>query len=265
MEAHQDIPKILYKYRDWNNEYHKKILSNYELYLPSTKEFNDPFEGSIPFEYDETELSTETIFQKMLSVAKEDPDHTDWNEKQIYDYTCEEYRSAWFLDSKHIEEHKKDTKRQIEESFGILSLAKFNNNFLMWSHYSNSHTGFCVGFDTQKLTNAIHGICKNVTYEDRIPIFSLFDDVGLFVDKLLFTKSKVWEYEDEFRMIKSEKAQSVVEFDPACITEIILGCRIDKKNKDEILGMVNRQISHCRVYETGLDPKLFGLRVMQIK
>jgi hypothetical protein len=29
---------------------------------------------------------------------------------------------------------------------GVLSLSEINDNILMWSHYSESHTGFCIEF-----------------------------------------------------------------------------------------------------------------------
>ena len=40
----EEIPETVYKYRDWNNVYHRKILFQQELYIPSASEFNDPFD-----------------------------------------------------------------------------------------------------------------------------------------------------------------------------------------------------------------------------
>jgi hypothetical protein len=52
---------------------------------------------------------------------------------------------------------KKIDRRFIEnrkEHLGVISFSKRWNSILMWSHYSESHTGFCVGFDTKKLINS---------------------------------------------------------------------------------------------------------------
>ena len=46
-----DFPPILYKYRRWDDLYHKRILENNELYLSSPKHFNDPFDCRIPEDY----------------------------------------------------------------------------------------------------------------------------------------------------------------------------------------------------------------------
>src|SRR5712692_11029236 len=36
---------------------------------------------------------------------------------------------------------------EVAEHLGILSLATRRDTFLMWSHYTNSHRGFCLEFD----------------------------------------------------------------------------------------------------------------------
>ena len=36
---------------------------------------------------------------------------------------------------------------EIDAKLGVLSLSRRWDSSLMWSHYTSSHTGFCVGFD----------------------------------------------------------------------------------------------------------------------
>ena len=43
----RDQPKIVYKYRDWNNHLHKRILLYNEVYLSPPDDFNDPFDCEI--------------------------------------------------------------------------------------------------------------------------------------------------------------------------------------------------------------------------
>jgi len=44
-------PEIVYKYRDWKNHFHKRLLLNNEIYLSSPKDFNDPFDCRITENY----------------------------------------------------------------------------------------------------------------------------------------------------------------------------------------------------------------------
>jgi hypothetical protein len=61
-----ELPKTLYKYRDWNNKYHRKLISKQELYFPKPSEFNDPFDGNIPVRWDL--LSFEDCYEKNLEL-----------------------------------------------------------------------------------------------------------------------------------------------------------------------------------------------------
>ena len=44
-------PEIVYKYRDWKTDLHKRLLLNNEIYLSSPKDFNDPFDCRITENY----------------------------------------------------------------------------------------------------------------------------------------------------------------------------------------------------------------------
>ena len=45
-------PDVLYKYRVWEHDYHKRILTEDEIYFASSADFNDPFDCAIPIRYD---------------------------------------------------------------------------------------------------------------------------------------------------------------------------------------------------------------------
>lgn len=41
-------PVILYKYRDWDNVYHKNILQDNSIYFASPKSFEDIYDCNVP-------------------------------------------------------------------------------------------------------------------------------------------------------------------------------------------------------------------------
>jgi len=43
-----NYPKVVYKYRGWKDDYHKKVLTENSLFFASPKQFNDPFDCRIP-------------------------------------------------------------------------------------------------------------------------------------------------------------------------------------------------------------------------
>jgi hypothetical protein len=42
---------VLYKYRNWTDENHKKMLKENELFFASPRSFNDPFDCKIPVNF----------------------------------------------------------------------------------------------------------------------------------------------------------------------------------------------------------------------
>ena len=44
-------------------------------------------------------------------------------------------------------------KESMNKQFAITCFSKISNSILMWSHYANKHTGFCVGYNFEKCRN----------------------------------------------------------------------------------------------------------------
>jgi hypothetical protein len=89
----------------------------------------------------------------------------------------------------------------LRKLFGILSLTPHIDNYLMWSHYGDSHTGFCVEFDTCMLVESIAGHFQQVDYTDEIPVICIDDTPeGNLLEKLIYIESKMWGYKDENRL-----------------------------------------------------------------
>jgi len=101
MEYLEGIPDVLFKYRDYANEYNRRTLTEFEVFLSSTRNFNDPYEGAIPFEYDPSELTPDNIFIKLYLLAKEQ--NPDWSESKLHEF-CFEAQERDFI---HDDEHKK--------------------------------------------------------------------------------------------------------------------------------------------------------------
>lgn len=198
------IPKVLYKYRDWGLKFNKSILENFEIYFSSPSQFNDPFDSTIPVRYDL--LSKSEIIKKSYELLKdEDP---FLSRKAIRSESKSRLKSGYYKNKKSQKEFQIEYRNK---NFGIFSLSSDPKNIIMWSHYSNSHKGFCVGFDTEKLLEYIHSKFQHdgpiidlydVIYQAEYPIF---DPKNLtaenFAEEPLRVKSSSWKYESEYRLI----------------------------------------------------------------
>lgn len=154
-QVYGEIPKKLYKYRDWNNSNHRKILSVKQIHFSSPKELNDPFDCLIHTDY---------------TILRDNQEHerVHWNNhfNQAFPNDSETERAnriSEIINNKifHNDE-RMETQRNLEfealnQTFGILSTSLTSDNILMWSHYADNHKGFCVGFDSVKLFDTIKG------------------------------------------------------------------------------------------------------------
>jgi hypothetical protein len=171
--------------------------------------------------------------------------------------------------------------RGINSGIGILSLSGRWNSALMWSHYTYSYAGFCVGF------NRSHDYFKGlesgtgnrsclmpVKYcEDRffLPDENLSDED---VDNILLTKSVDWDYEKEERMIsvlhiankrneKSPYPVDLFEIPSEAISEIIVGGRASEELIEKARSRA--QDLNVKLYKTRTSFASFDVEKVEIQ
>jgi hypothetical protein len=97
---------------------------------------------------------------------------------------------------------------KINDETGLLCFSKSWSNPVLWGHYADRHAGICMGFDVAK--DHLH----EVMYEESLGRMKQDAKTGELVlttkeiDKLMRTKFKDWEYEQEMRFfIKLNRLQ----------------------------------------------------------
>lgn len=110
------------------------------------------------------------------------------------------------------------------------------NSLLMWSHYAMSHTGVCVEF-VRKLPGSIITSAMPVHYAEQRPSIEVIGDPSeAKVVKALYTKSNVWQYEGEWRVVlhQREGLRSIPE---AAVSRVILGASMDPSRRRQVLAI----------------------------
>lgn len=258
-----DVPNVLYKYRDWGNANHRKLIEEQELYFASVDQFNDPFDGTIPFRYDPKELTEDNIFKKYYRITKREFPY--WTNTQIHEDCYRHQQMGHFHDEKYLEDFEVDTLKSINDTYGIVSLCKAKDNFLLWSHYANSHTGFCVGFDKNLLFEDTAASFAHMQYEDDLPVLGLFEDVMQTMTKLIGTKSNTWKYEDEYRLTKIYHSRKIAKLKKETIVEIVLGCKMNQQEKFKIIDLAAALYPDASVFDINLSKKKFEIELLKIR
>lgn len=148
-------------------------------------------------------------------------------------------------------------KQKINELIGVTCFAERPDNILMWSHYANKHTGFCVEYDFSKLKSLEAKLMLfPVIYSKKRPMLpmELFDFSDLSNVKLrdgnlpipeiveaLLTKSDIWQYEEEWRVVcflRNLNEQKLIE---NMASKVYLGTNIDKEDEEKIVALANKK------------------------
>lgn len=197
------------------NQHSLSLLINNEVWFSKAVDVNDPFE--FKFRLSSMEM-------RGISVSKAE-----------------------------IQEARKDAMQ-----LGVYCLSEINDNILMWSHYASNHTGFCIEFERTKENDLKPESCVPIIYpdDDSIPVIENEElESSKTFAKIATTKSKLWSYEKEWRIISREIGGRTSSL-PGDITSIIFGCRMNEGNRNTIRKILKTDIKYYEAIENDSQYKL---------
>lgn len=301
----------LYKYLEPSRT---DILENLMIRFSRPNDFNDPFEslpslGGIEDLALEDKFYNENLKEKFEALQNESllkhlPSTVPIPDEMKDSYTKMTLGEAVYkvfgiknIFKKVINEFPEQVEEQIaikinqdfNRRFGILCLSETNDNLTMWSHYSQNHEGFVIGFnsespffDQRKNKMDLIRLLTKVNYLDERPELQLYNikktsqELGEYIIKYsLLTKSVHWELEKEWRIILDLKnADTVKEFDnkniflfkypSSMLTSIYLGVKIDEVLKKKILQIVSNLNLNVPIFQAYRDSKKYKIIFRQI-
>jgi hypothetical protein len=98
-----------------------------------------------------------------------------------------------------------------------------------------------------------------VIYEKEMPIILPTDVADEIILKQLYVKSDVWEYEDEYRVTKVHGADTIVEFKPSDVAEIIIGASMKESNIKSILNICKCNFPSIPVFQAYVISNTFAI------
>jgi hypothetical protein len=213
-----EIPRFIYKYYTNKKNRLQDTLNNHTIWFSKPMDFNDPFDCRLIVDTNNTN--------------KEILDYIKYLCNKIS--TCEDDKlkiQLNYLNPKYRYEITNDSIQDVISKSGVSCFSKINNSILMWSHYSNSHKGYCLKFDLLKDPDFFM-MPVIVEYKEKYPYFNFIrDNKNLF--KFDFgNKFCDWSYEEEIRIVRQE--QNNVEINPESIVEISFGINCKNNNVELI-------------------------------
>lgn len=293
---------LLFRYRSATPN-NLNAFADDTLYFSTPVYFNDPFDPFIFANYIEilsmVDHAQETGMELFLEKNKNKMSKewygvfsAIWNTPRLKDKLKEDIFQSVGVSSEKI-------SKVLLKNTRIICLSEKFDSVLMWSHYTDSHKGFCIAYKKSVITEAeVYAADNNqikkkplllpVSYVDKQ--VDLTEEVSEYVraykmpnlmgeypprtnlsqEKLravLTQKSLDWEYEKEWRVIPrhiSLEHESNLHHMIAKPEALIIGMRCSEENKETLIGISKKKkLPVYQMVKNFMEPK-FDLRPISI-
>jgi len=279
-------PDIFFKYM--TAEVAKIVLVNHKLRWSSPLLFDDIFDVQrdfdLGFDIEELKKPLEDEVRNLIS-AKDIPDlssqpRVEWFVKCLRREDCANERNiimkelpqlidegVQLIKNSSYEMIKKQWSELIPK-FRILCFSKECDNLSMWSLYSDSHKGAVMELQCINELDSAWLVAQPVTYQDSPPILATKEEwiksiTGQkplnvyqweFYEPYTITKTTNWEYQKEWRIVSFSRPgesgdYSNYGFSPREIRSVYLGCEISDEDANDIISLLNHELSHVKAYQ----------------
>jgi hypothetical protein len=184
-------------------------------------------------------------------------------------------------DLKKLEQTEQEVLTFIRQSFeldGVFCSTTDFKSLLMWAHYAEKHYGAVIEFTPSQEKHSAFLASKKVEYSNERPVLyataqefvlhgvkmSVKESGQAILDKLTYTKSIDWKYEQEYRLyvpfcVKPGQNYATLEYHPEELTSVFLGCRMSQQNIELAIALAKAVNPTVAIYKACPTPRDFGL------
>ncbi len=243
------LPRFIYKYYTNEKNRLQEILNNQTIWFSKPKDFNDPFDCRLIIDTNNTEKEI-MVFADYLS-----------NKRTVSEADGLRFRRN-ILNQNYRDKIANESIQDAVSKSGVSCFSKNKNSILMWSHYSNSHKGYCLKFDLLKDPNFFM-IPVIVDYKTLYPYFNYIRDGKDLFTFIFGKKFSDWDYEEEIRIVRQE--QGSIKINPESIIEISFGINCENDDIDMIQDLCKsnnyKHFSFERAYRKKYDFQIEFLKI----
>lgn len=232
-------------------------LSASQLWFSDPRGFNDPYDCAL-------ELIDLAVRDSLSNITRDQclvlADHLLSGE-EVSD--MERHRDMDVIAKKDDSELRnivafvmRDNIKEVLKGFGACCFARKVDNLLMWSHYADSHRGFCMEFDTSKDP---FDAAEDVQYSDYYPeldLEKLLSNKEPVLREYLYTKANCWRHEGELRIF-NRSPNAPFDFQPSALTAVYCGSKMQRTHHEMISKLLRE--TDTKLYSMHLEQGSFKL------
>lgn len=250
-----------YKFKAFDEDGFYKDLLNNSIWLSSRTKLNDPEDCRVPFKY---ELCTDEEIKQMMFK------HLPYiMPVELRNFIVEK---QFHHRKNNLEYYNNSLEKFIDKSIGVFSLTQdFNDK--MWDVYSDDHKGFCVELDANKLYESLENKFETerkrfflfrVHYNDELPEINPCKSTLDQKTQMFLTKTKAWEYENEWRVVSLGWSMEPEPIEPDCITNIYFGLNASQKNIETSIEILKKSNPNIGLHKAVKKKDEFGLEFEKV-
>lgn len=252
-----NLPDIIFKYRDWDDPKHKRILTEREIYYASPYESSDIHE--LTLEKDYSGVTDDDIYKFIYKTA---PERGYFTHEQRDEIAKIMVKKTSFHNPRYRKNVETIFKQQLNRRLSIFSVSEHRDNNNLWNVFANGEMGFCVGLSPEAMfeCGAVFGTAAKVKYYDtgnppviKGSISKSFEESVEETYELIYSLPDIFMDEDEFRITKMDIPNRQINLTPECYRQIILGSKISNKSKAEIIAISQKNFPDCPIYQAKFD------------
>lgn len=247
----------IYKFTSFN-EYSIAALADHSAWFSKIKNLNDPFEGFAVYSEanDENERITRCVNFAARSLENK-LSHQQALDLVIQRYIEDKEKFIARIESEinNIKLHRQSFLDSIciySTSVDIPSYPYPNYaNMLMWSHYGDGFTGFCLQFSANEFFMSLKNGNSNITwgalnYVSTAPFIDVLNKDHNEYCKPILTKHEQWSYEGELRFISQK--EGLHPYSPESLKSIYIGDKMPSEQRKTIMAIAKNCFPNVNVY-----------------
>lgn len=248
------LPEAVFKYRSWNDQRHKRILTHNEIHFDSPFNSANSVRDELICKWDWESVSYFEMYMKYYDRAT---DFGIFGDKNRHEFARSNIHRAAIWSIKTIYEFEINQKHNLNARVSIFCVSANRENYQLWEDFADYQRGFCIGFNSRKLFSDFDrfGFGKKVNYfkSNDVPLIPPFyynmakemDSYGKRITSLPWKFHK----EEEYRLAKIDLEEKTFSIPSEAYNEVILGSDMNGNSKEEIICLVKSRFPNCKLYQ----------------
>lgn len=255
------IPPILFKYQAFTPDALSNLASR-QVWFSRPTRFNDPFDCAIRIDRGPI---LDSDYQRLYEFGRQESSNTAEFEA-IYSPSAAKNLLFRKAVQAGLDAEFEKQKLAMRNERGVCCFSACNDSILMWSHYADSHKGFCLGFKTDsepfsKTDSKPHSGARRVNYLSEVPAVNpaslILDDIEDAFEAMIVTKYQCWDYEKEWRLFHME-ADTAYGYAAGTLDSVYFGMSMPESQQFVIGKLLDG--TGTKFYRMERDPVKFSVR-----